>query len=93
MENQIKIDYENMPNQSNSIRGQAIEINNKLSFAFFNPPYWLQEYQADNGIDRNADTSHNRPKSKYAAGISHKIGTPINPSAEIIPETKILMIS
>lgn len=30
MENQIKIDYENMPNQSNSIRGQAIEINNKL---------------------------------------------------------------
>ena len=39
MENQIKIDYENMPNQSNSIRGQAIEINNKLSFAFFNPPY------------------------------------------------------
>ena len=25
MENQIKIDYENMPNQSNSIRGQAIE--------------------------------------------------------------------
>ena len=30
MEKQIKIDYENMPNQSNSIRGQAIEINNKL---------------------------------------------------------------
>ena len=26
MGSSIKIDYENMPNQSNSIRGQAIEI-------------------------------------------------------------------
>ena len=40
MENQIKIDYENMPNQSNSIRGQAIEINNKL-LAIYRNAYLL----------------------------------------------------
>ena len=75
------------------VKIRLVEMNNELFFAFCKPPYWLQEYQADNGMGKNADTIHNNPKSKYAAGINHKIGTPINPNADIMPQTKILMIS